>query len=67
MKETKKVKEKTLAKEKDKRNLQKKHQEAAGHNIGPPKQTILLRIRLVMDYPLEKMFGCVCFFLIGFS
>ena len=40
MKEAKKVKEKTLAKEKVKGMFEKKTlQEAAGHNSGPPKQT----------------------------
>ena len=43
VKETKKVKEKTLAKEKIKGMLEKKkkthqHQEAAGHTSGPPTQ-----------------------------
>ena len=42
MKEAKKVKEKTLAKEKVKDMFETKSpQEAAGHNSGPLKQTIL--------------------------
>jgi len=39
-------------------------QEAAGHNSGPPKQTYYCGSGLLMDYPLEKLFGCV--FFIGF-
>ena len=42
-------------------------QEAAGHNSGPPKQTYYCGSGLLMDYPLEKLFGC-CFFLkLGFN
>ena len=60
MKETKKVKEKSFSKGKGKGNVCKKKspQEAAGHNSGPPKQTYYCGSGLVMDYPLEKLFGC---------
>jgi hypothetical protein len=47
IKKGKKVKETTLAMEKVKGLFEKKSpQEASGHNSGPPKQTILLWIRI---------------------
>ena len=67
MKETKKVKEKTLAKEKlnAKGNIWKKQnsQEAAGHNSGPPKQTYYCGSGLLMDYPFEN-FWVLFFYLV---
>ena len=43
-------------------------QEVAGHNSGPPNQTYYCGPGLVMDYPLEKLFGSFCFFfLLGSS
>ena len=56
MKETKKVKETTLAKEKVKDMFEKKTpQEAAGHNSGRLKQTILLWIRVAHGLPPRKI------------
>ena len=68
MKETKKVKEKTLAKEREKGMFENKKspQEAAGHNSGPQKQTYYCGSGLVTGYPSEKLFGC-CFFSPGVS
>jgi hypothetical protein len=36
-------------------------QEATGHNGGPPKQTYYCGSGLLIDYPLEKLFGCFFF------
>ena len=57
MKETEKVKEKTLAKEKvkglfEKNNLRKQLDTI----VDPPKQTYYCERGLLMDYPLEKLF-----------
>ena len=41
-----KVKGMLIAKEKEKGLFEKEHQEAAGHNSGPLKQSILLWIRV---------------------
>jgi len=58
MKETKKVKEKTLAKEKVKGMFQKKSpQEAAGHNSGPPKQTYYCDQGCSLTTPLKNCLG----------
>ena len=56
---TKKVKEKTLAKERVKGMYEHfSPQAAAGHNSGPPQQTYYRGSGLLMDYPLEKLCGC---------
>ena len=54
-----------IAKEKEPGLFEKKTQEAAGHNSEPPKQTYYCGSGLLMNYPLEKLFGR-CFFLFGF-
>ena len=66
MKETKKLKEKTLAKEKVEGMVEKKSpQEAAGHNSEPPKQNhTIVDQGCSWTTPLKKMFE-LCF-LIGF-
>ena len=47
-----------IAKEKVKGMFEKKSpQEAAGHNSEPAKQTYYCGSGLLMDYPLEKLFG----------
>ena len=53
----------TIAKEKGKELVEKKNQEAAGHNSVPSNKTHYCVSGLLMDYPLEKLFECC--FLIG--
>ena len=55
-----------IAKEKEPGLFEKKTQEAAGHNSEPPKQTYYCGSGLLMNYPLEKLFGR-CFFYLGFN
>jgi len=65
--EAKKVKEKTLAKEKVKGMFKKSHQTTAGHNRGLPQQTYYWRSGLLMDYPLENCLAAVFLFKLGFN
>ena len=52
-------KRKNFSKGTGKRNVWKKSpQEAAGHNSEPPKQTYYWESGLLMEYPLETLFGC---------
>ena len=53
-----------IAKEKEPGLFEKKTQEAAGHKSEPLKQTYYCGSGLLMDYPLENLFGW--FFLFGF-
>jgi len=53
---------KFLAKEKVKGLFEQFSPQATAGHSGPPQQTYFCGSGLLMDYPLEKLFGCCVFF-----